>query len=402
MTKLVFCRIIYGFLGCSAAVRFMGDLMKTMRLGFRWSALITGAVLLAATAGCAPGTAVPERILGSPAHHVENGLKLMQKGRLAAAHREFRMALSLDPRYAPAHQGDALVYAMRLDFDSAFKSCHRAIRHASREQINDPSLNVFSRIESLRWDRRAWRRASAEMETAFSARLFVVELMNEYHKLGVMFKFAGDPGRHGEVLERAFELTSVFSEKASFQLKAGRMLREKAPKTELARGVGFLDRVSRAEAAALLVREIGLIDRLGAKVGDVACPGEGPARPMDLNTHPLRDDVCVMLALDIHGFNLFEDRSFLPDSPMRRAEYAAAVMDILSRMGRDEELLRDENELKALNDVPESSPWFRAAAVCTDLNILELEEGRFRPGVPLSGMEAARSIHRIKELLGTD
>ncbi len=376
--------------------------MWSWRRGFQWSAWVAGALLLAATAGCATGAAVPERVLGSPDHHVENGLKLMEKGRLDAAHREFRMALDLDPRYAPAHRGDALVYAIRLDFDSAFKACHRAIHYTSREEIHNLSRDVFDRFDSFRWDRRSWRRDSARGKTTCLARLFVMEFLNEYYKLGLAFKFGGDHDAHEEVLERALAFTDAFSEKASFHLKAGRTLQEMIPETELARGVAFLDSVSRAEAAALLVQEIGLKDHLDQPVGEPVCPAEGQARPTDLNEHPLKDDICVVLALGIDGFDSFEDRSFLPDSPMHRAEYAAAVADILGRLDLDGTLLRQGTRSTPFDDVPDSSPGFRAVEVCTELGIMKGEKGRFRPGVPLSGMDAVESIHRIKELLGAD
>ncbi len=358
--------------------------------------------MLVATAGCATRPAVPERVLGSPAHHVDNGLKLLEKGRLDAAQREFRMALDLDPYHAPAHRGDALVHAIQLDFDSAFKACHRAIRYTSREDINDLSLTAFNRFGSLRWDRRAWRRISAGGETACLARLFVVEFLNGYYRLGIAFKFGGDHGEHDELLEKALALTDAFSEKASFNLKAGRRLQEITPETELGRGIAFLDRVSRAEAAAVFLQELGLKDLLGEPLEKPADHEEDAARPFDLDEHPLKDDVFVILAYGIDGFEMSEDGAFLPDGPMKRADYATAAADILVRIDRDGELLRQGARSSSFDDVPDSSPEFEAIKACVDLGILEAEEGKFRPGVPLSGMEAARSIRRIKEILGCD
>ncbi len=376
--------------------------MGSRTRGFRWSVWVSGALLLAATAGCTTGGTVPERVLGSPSHHVENGLKLIEKGRLDAAHREFRMALDLDPRYAPAHRGEAFVCAIRLDFDSAFKACHRAIRHTSSKDISDLSLNAFNRFGSLRCDRGALRRAAAGGETACLARLFVVEFLNGYYKLGVTFKFGGDHAVQDEALERALAFTNTFSEKAYFNLESGRRLQEMAPDTELGRGVAFLDRVSRGEAAALLVREIDLRNRLGKSPDRLDGPAEDSARLMDLNGHPLKDDICLFLAFGIDGFRQFEDGSFRPNSPMRRFEYANAVADIVSRIDRDGELTRRRPRLNNFDDVPQSYPGFRAVQACVDMGILKAEGGKFRPAVPLSGMEAAHSIRRIKELLGSD
>lgn len=376
--------------------------MGSRTRGFRWSAWVGGVLLLAATAGCMTGGTVPERVLGSPSHHVENGLKLIEKGRLDAAHREFRMALDLDPRYAPAHRGEALVCAIRLDFDSAFKACHRAIRHTSSKEISDLSLNAFNRFGSPRCDRGVLRRAAAGAETACLARLFVVEFLNGYYKSGVAFKFGGNHGEQDEALERALASMNAFSEKASFNIESGRRLKEMAPDTEFGRGVAFLDRVSRGEAAAILVQEIDLRNRLGESVDRLDGPAEDSARPMDLNGHPLKDDICLLLALGVNGFRRFQDGSFRPDSPMLRFDYANALADILARIDGDGEQTRRRTRLNTFDDVPQSSPGFRAVEACVDKGILKAEGAKFRPSVPLSGMEAAHSIRRIKELLGSD
>lgn len=373
--------------------------MRVWTQCFRRSVFISAVFFLAIAAGCSTKVVVPERILGSPAQYVENGLKHLEKGRLDAAHREFRMAIGIDPGHAPAHRGEALVYAIRLDFESAFDACHRAIRHTRREDIKGPSFFAHNRFDSLRWDRRAWKRALVEGEGPCITRLFVADFLNEYYKMGLAFKFGKDSRPHDDALERAIVHAELFCETALFHLATGHTLRKMMLETELGRGLTLLDLLSRADAAAFLVGELGLEDRLGDAKTVPGGADEGHPTPADLREHPSRDDILLLLSLGVQGFNLFEDGSFRPESPMRRGDYAVAVIDGISRLDLDESILQKAGRLYPPEDDSIALTESHAIAICVELGIMEAVESGLKPESPLSGMEAAQSIDRIKELL---
>ena len=357
-------------------------------------------LLLVAGAGCAIRASVPERLLGSPEHHTANGVKLLGKGRLDAAQREFRIALDLDPGYALAHRGAALVYGVRRDFDAAFSSSHRAVRFTTAEDLRNPLQDAFGRCGAERWGRKSRRLQPAEgEETAYLARLFVVEFLNDYYRTGVAFKFGRDHRAHEEALGKALSIVDAFSGEASRHLREAEALDRFAPRTELGRGVAFLDSVSRAEAAALLVRELELEDPTRELQSGGSCPVAAPVFPPDLEGHRLEKDLRIVLTLGIEGFAPFSDGTFHPDSPMRREAFASAAADILYRAKRGEEGGSEGPQLSPFEDVPLSSPSLRASAACARLGILDADEGRFRPAEPLSGGEAAKGLHRLRELI---
>ena len=357
-------------------------------------------LLLVAGAGCATRASVPERLLGSPEHHTANGVKLLGKGRLDAAHREFRIALDLDSGYALAHRGAALVYGVRWEFDAAFASSHRAVRFTTAEDLQNPLQDGFRRCGAERWGRKSGRPQPAEGEkTAYPARLFVLEFLNAYYRSGVAFKFGRAHRAHEEALENALSMAEAFSGEASRRLGEAVALDRFAPRTELGRGVAFLDSVSRAEAAAILVRELELEDATRALQSGGSCPVAAPVFPPDLEGHRLEKDLRIVLTLGIEGFAPFSDGTFHPDSPMRREAFASAAADILYRAKRGEEGGSEGPQLSPFEDVPLSSPSLRASAACARLGILDADEGRFRPAEPLSGGEAAKGLHRLRELI---
>lgn len=372
--------------------------MKRRAPGLRRAVRFGCLLLLVAGAGCATRASVPERLLGSPEHHVENGIKLLGKGRLDAAHREFRIALDQDPGYALAHRGEALVYGIRRNFDAAFESCHRAVRFTRAEDLRNPLQEAFGRYGEERRGRKGSRLQPGEGEATYLARLFVVGFLNAYYRAGVAFKLGRDHRAGEEALGNALSITDAFSGEASRHLRAAVALARVAPRTELGRGVVLLDSVSRAEAAALLVRELELTDLLGEPQSDGSCPVATPVFPPDLEGHRLEGDLRFVLSLGVEGFALFNDGSFRPDSPMQRAAFASAAADILERAKPSEGRGNGEPQLSPFEDVPLSSPHLRAAAACARLGILDADDGRFRPAKPLSGREAAKGLHRLREL----
>lgn len=374
--------------------------MKRRVSGLPYAAWLAWLFVLVGAAGCAMHASVPERLLGSSEHHLSNGIKLLGKGRLAAAHREFRTTIELDPECALAHRGEAIVLGVRGDFDAAFTASHRAVRYTTMEDLRNPVQEEFSRCGSIRWSRSSrWRRTSTDEDMASLARPFVVAFLNGYYHMGIAFKLGRGHEEHEESLKKALSVTDAFSEEATRHLRTAGALDEFALGTELGRGMTFLDRLSRAEVAALLVREVGLVDLLEKPDDGTFQPAQESTWPSDLAGHPLEEDLRVIVGMGIDGFALFEDGSLRPDAPMLRADYACATVDILARVDSGTKTGGKGPQLSPFEDVSLSSPCLRAVAACADFGVLSAENGRFRPNAPISGLEAAQSIQCLKELI---
>ncbi|MGD8386411.1 MAG: S-layer homology domain-containing protein [Desulfobacteraceae bacterium] len=351
-------------------------------------------LVLCAT-GCASRQAPSLGVLDSPAHHVMNGVKLMEKGRLEAAQREFQSALRLDPRCAAAFRGNSLIHGMRQEYVTAFEAIHQAIRNTTPEDLRDPVNGAFNDCCRKR-KHELWPQRSNTEEMPVTATSFVVRFLNTYYLLGVSY------GNESEYEERYASLLAslvaaqAFSETAAERLARARDLTRYFPESGFARGLAFSVRITRAEGAGLLVRELDVEALPGVKesVEENAAPW-----PQDLLSHPLKEEIGSVLNLGLDGFPLFENGNFRPETPWSRAEFAEAVVDILRRTGRISSESKEGPQLSPFEDVPLSASYLKAVAVCTEDGFLEAEGGKVRPNEPLSGGEALRGIHRLKKYL---
>lgn len=351
--------------------------------------------LVLCVAGCASQRPRSLSVLDSPAHHVMNGVKLMQKGRLEAAQREFQSALHFDPHYAAAFRGTSLIHGMRREYASAFDAVHKAIRYTKPGDLREPSNAAFNHCcwkqEATPWPER-WNR----VEMPVPATCLVVRFLNTYYLLGVSY---ADDREYEDLLTSlmaSLTATRAFSETSAVRLEQAQDLLRFLPNTDFARGLAFAVGITRAEGAGLLVRELEVEAFPGVK--EAAEEQEVPW-PRDLLTHPLKKEVGTVLNLGLDGFCLSENGTFRPETPWSRAEYAEAVFDILQRSGLLSPGSGEGPQLSPFEDVPLSASYLRAIAVCTEAGFLEAQGGRVRPEAPLSGGEALRSIQRLKERL---
>lgn len=346
-------------------------------------------------AGCTSRQPCSLSVLDSPDHHVMNGAKLLQKGRIEAARREFRSALRLDPRCAAAFRGTSLIHGMRQEFDSAFKAIHEAIRHTTPEDLRDPVHGAFNDCcRSPEVSPGPHRSDTVEMPVP--AMCFVVRFLNIYYRLGVSYTNESEYREQCASLLASLTTTRAFSEMAGVRLARARTLTHFFPGTDFARSLAFAVGITRAEGAGLLVRELAVEALPGVK--EVESENKA-ALPQDLTRHPLKEEIEVVLKLGLDGFPLFEDGIFRPEAPWTRAEYAGAIFDILQRSGRLSPGIVEGPQLSPFEDVPLSASYLKAISACEAAGLLEAEGGKVRPDDPLSGGDALRSIHRLKELL---
>ncbi len=84
-------------------------------------------VLLAIlVAGCGPEAIVLRSGLDTPAQHVANGNRFLENGKTGAALREFIRARELDPGYAPAYVGLAIIKGRQGDIEGGLNLLQKA------------------------------------------------------------------------------------------------------------------------------------------------------------------------------------------------------------------------------------------------------------------------------------
>ncbi|MBC7186838.1 MAG: tetratricopeptide repeat protein, partial [Calditrichaeota bacterium] len=93
----------------------------------KFVATLLASVLVLWLVGCGPKAIKPKSVLDTPDNHFNQGMRELDRGNLDLAVQEFERAKSLDPKYAEAYAGLALVHATKQDFQKAMELVDQAL-----------------------------------------------------------------------------------------------------------------------------------------------------------------------------------------------------------------------------------------------------------------------------------
>jgi hypothetical protein len=99
----------------------------------------------------------------------------------------------------------------------------------------------------------------------------------------------------------------------------------------------------------------------------------------------------------------YENHTFQPSAPLRRAELAEAVRELVTLLARQSPELRVRlAERPRIADMSTGHLSYLDAVAAVASGVLPLtEQGRFEPNRPVSGAEAVDAIDRLRQLAGT-
>lgn len=89
----------------------------------RYLAMLIGIVFVV---GCSATVFTQKAELDTPSRHVENGIRLLNYGKIEDAFREFDRAKILDENYASAYVGMAFCYGLMGDYDKGIETMKAA------------------------------------------------------------------------------------------------------------------------------------------------------------------------------------------------------------------------------------------------------------------------------------
>lgn len=384
-----------------------------------WLLAVLGMGLL--LAGCGPKVQKPASLLDTPEHHTLLGNRLLEEGQTDEAGRAFEQALRLAPRYSPAHTGVALVKARGGDFPGAFAALAQAERRAESDGETVAALVGQIRVQTLshaacarmgtecrpddawlRAAKEAWERALGIDPKAPEAHYF----MGEAHLAALELEPAA------QMFGRVVELKGDYAGRADQRWALLQKIQRALPGTAAGKRIALVERLTRADAAALLVEELQ-IEKLYARrggrtppafqepLGAVRAAKQPPAT--DIAAHPLRGDIEILLRIGARGLEVYPDGSFRPDEPVSRASYAMLVEDILVRATGDNALAtRFIGSPSPFPDLRPDLPYFNAVMVVTSRGVMEagnVLSGEFAPLQPVTGADALLVIRKIREAL---
>jgi tetratricopeptide (TPR) repeat protein len=385
--------------------------MKIQKLVFALAA-----VLVLSLTACGPKPMAPKAELDTPQHHVANGNKLLNAGKLEAAFKEFNRAMELDPKHSPAYLGMGIVYGLQGNFEGAFDSMKSADRYAEGD---DEEFNVdvgYMRIyltgaEALDED---W------LDSVYGYYRDAVRIDENrpepYYYMGLGYKASYEFRKAAAEFTRVLSIDKALAAEADREYAVIQRIERAMPGTRVGKKIALLESIDRADVAALFIEELQIDDIFRRKMPRTFDTGfKSPEKNFqsgqyvktppatDIEDHVLKADIDAVIELGIKGLQPFPDHTYRPYQPITRAEYAMMIEDILIKITGDDRLATQFiGSPSPFPDLRSDLPYFNAVMVCTTRGILETADagtGEFQPMGQVSGADALLAIRTLKSQL---
>jgi len=368
--------------------------------------------MIALTIACAPKARKPVSEMDTPEHHTFTGLKFLDEAKYSDAEREFDLATQLAPGYSRAHAGSALVKVYRGDFKAAFETMKKALGYAETKEDKVFVHVGYIRLHTLSSLDKDWmKKANSEFDDAVS---IDPQFSAAYYFMGIAYKKALDFSLADQMFKQVLELNKEYVKEADGEWKLTQKIQRAMPGTMTGKKIAVLERISRADAAALFMEEMKidvLYKKRTVKTFDASFKDPEKAKssqvglslPKDIADHPLRADVEGILRIGVRGLEAYPDGSFHPTEFIDRASYAMMIEDILIKVTGDNALAtKFIGQTSPFPDLRSDLPYFNAVMVVTSRGIMEVKDfttGEFAPLGPVPGVDALLIIRKLKEEL---
>lgn len=393
--------------------------MKTRNLSF-----ILIAALLAATIGCAPKARKAGGVMDDPQTHYKQGMKYWDEERYKPAEEEFNLARTLDYKYAPAYSGLALVTAKKAqdekDIDKSAETFKEALKLADKAQELDSKLPLVyiakGIVITIKNEGKPAKDWLEDVENQYEKAIKIDPSNSEaYYRRGVCYKKAYEFSKAASDFRKVLDLNKDFTIPANEQWELVQKIERAAPGTDVGKKIALVDKISRADIAALFVSELKL-DKLVTKkrpaTYDTEFSAPGDNREMqvdtlkkmaaltDISDHWAKNFINDIIDLEIRGLEPYPDHTFHPDQLVNRGEYALTIEDALIAITGDQTLATKYIGTESrFPDVNQAHPVYNAICNAVDKGIMSADmSGAFGIEKSVSGADALLIIRNLKNL----
>ena len=375
---------------------------------------------------CGPKVRVAVNQLDTPGHHTFTGLKLLDQEKYADAKREFEMATQLDAKYSKAYTGMALVNIYTGKFNDASENLALGLKNAK-----DTDEKLFVNVGKIRYytlsksDQKWLELAKNQFDEAV---VTDPKQTPAYYFMGLAYKEALEFNLSGQMFAKVIQLKTDHMADADAQLKFLQKVQLAMPATETGKKIALVERITRADAAAIFMEELKIKDlynkptpkvldtplketeKVSTEVKEtekvpIDAPPPIPVKLLakDIADHPLKTDIEGILEIGVRGLENDPKGNFNPGEVLSRGEYAMMLEDILIKLTGEKDLAaRYVNSKSLFPDVPADMPYFNAIIAVTSRGIMEAKNtktGEFLPLKPVTGVDALLIIRKLKEKL---
>jgi tetratricopeptide (TPR) repeat protein len=362
--------------------------------------------------------------MDTPETHYKQGMKYWDAAEWNKAEEEFKLAQSLDPKFAPAVAGLSLTTAKNGQLSKDTKSAENLFKEAHK--LADKAKGLDSKIpetwiakalvitmENEGKDAKKWLKA---VEKEYEGALKVDPSNAEsYYRRGVCYKRAFEFTKAGNDFRKVLDLNKDFTGEADKEWELIQKIERAAPGTDVGKKIALIDKINRADIAALFMTELN-VDKLMAKKArknyDTGFSAPTDSRTMqadsvvkmaevtDVNGHWAKNFIMDIVTMNIRGLEPYPDHTFHADDLINRGEYALMVEDIIIAIMGDPSLsTKHIGSQSRFPDVNPSHPAYNAVCNAVDKGVMTAEmNGEFGLAQSVSGADALLVIRKIKEL----
>jgi tetratricopeptide (TPR) repeat protein len=360
--------------------------------------------------GCAKKPITPQSVLDDPKTHYNRGMDLLNRNDLPGARGQFDRSVALDPKFAPAYSGLALVDAMSGNFKSAEDNYDKALSlDKNCVACWIAKGRVIARKKSGDWmkdARKAFEKAIELQPNSSEA----------YYYLGVGYKEAHMFSDAEQAFAKVVGFKDDWSTPASEQWELVKKIVMAAPISEKGKEIALIEEIDRADMAVLFMEELKLPELLGKmrpkqyETGFQAPEEPTEYKPAQAGTapEPLATDIKGHWAeswlneiIAIDGMETFPDHTFHPDAKVTRADFAGFLQHIMVLKTGDQSILTKYlGETSHFPDMRSDNWAYNAAVLCVERGILKTKmDGSFAPMEHVSGADALLAIRDFQNAL---
>lgn len=370
----------------------------------RWTRWLPLLLLPLLTLSCAKKPLQAESLLDTPTTHVDQGLRLLDRGELAAAETEIARAMALDPRFFRAKGALALLRSAQGRNEEALALSEDMIDLAdNRGETWLVRGRVLTRAQPENWRKeadKAFERAAAAGAPAEQVAYWTgMARMADADFSGAVADFGQAVAARGD-----------WSAAADRQLEVCNKILRARPGSRVSSKIALEPAIDRADLAVLLVEELKLPEVMAKRRPRVdqprySAPGAVEAgvqrqSPPDVQQHWAKTWIEDVLAAN--GMATGPGGAFHPEEALTKGEFAMTLVEILIAVSGDESLATKHfGETSLFPDVPSSHPMYNAAALAVGRGFMsaDLATGRFGLQDPIGGADALLAIRQFQNVL---
>ena len=375
------------------------------------SIMVLMAAMLLLVAGCGKKTVLPTSVLETPEYHYKNGLKYLDNDKIDDAMKSFDRVIELSPKSPLGYIGRGLAFGRKGEFKPALENMLKAKGLDSGIEANIGMIRLASMERAKGWV------VDAESEFNAAKKRDLNSAKLNYF-MAMAYKVALDFDKAAPLFKTVLDMNKEFTSEANAEWAVIQKIQRASPGTEIGRKIALIDKIDRADIAALFDQELNLeklFTRRGTRAYDTSfkAPTESSTAMQtetavkleaatDIAGHWLKPSIDVVLKLQIRGLEAGPNHAFDPDKLVTKGEFALMLEDIMAKVSGDEKLAtKFLGATSPFPDIRNDQYFFNAVMTATSRGYLEADKatGEFKPGDPVSGTDALLVIRAFKDQL---